>query len=323
MKINDYRCVLCQSAIASRDSSGLQCENGHTIPFIEETEIPVFDCENENTNDYTMEKAAEIHDNSLTWLLKTFLEDEAALRIRLISKLHLQQGQKILITGAGAGNDLPYVAKLVGKEGQIFAQDFSRQMLMSAVKRSSDWYHLSDHKIEFSVSDATDLPFDDGVFDAVYHFGGLNLFPDIPKGISEMDRVVKAGGRVVYGDEGLPPWLKNTEYGKMIVRNNPLCDFDPPLCHIPTTAREVNLSWAVGYCFYIIEYTASKDALPMDINLHHVGKRGGSINTRYFGVLEGVDPVLKASLYQEAEKQGVSRVSLLENLLQSGLDNLD
>ena len=37
-----------------------------------------------------------------------------------------------------------------------------------------------------------------------------------------MDRVVKDGGRIVFGDEGLSPWLKDTDYGKMLIDNNPL-----------------------------------------------------------------------------------------------------
>lgn len=317
MELNAYQCSICGSGLSPQDSVGIRCSEGHSFPFIAGTTIPVFDCEDQDVNEYTIEQAAEIHDNSLNWLLNSFYENEADLRSNLISRLRLQPGQKVLITGAGAGNDVPYIASLVGTKGDIFAQDYASQMLVSGAERCQ---HLSDHHIEFSVSDATNLPFCDNYFDAVYHFGGLNLFTDIPKGISEMDRVAKDGGRVVFGDEGLPAWLRSTEYGKMIINNNALCGFEAPLEHLPTTAREVNLSWAVGYCFYIIEYTASNNELPIDINVPHLGRRGGSINTRYFGVLEGVDPGLKASLYEEAEKRGISRVAFLENLLRDGLE---
>ncbi|NNC98872.1 MAG: methyltransferase domain-containing protein [Gammaproteobacteria bacterium] len=319
MEINAYQCPLCGSAISTQDSTGIICMDGHSFPFIDDTEIPVFDSEDEAVNEYTVKEAAEIHDNSLIWLLKTFSENELDLRTNLISRLRLQRGQKVLITGAGAGNDLPYIAPLLGEDGHIFAQDYASQMLASAAERCDQLYGLSNYKIEFSVSDATNLPFCDDYFDAVYHFGGLNLFTDIARGIAEMDRVVRDGGRVVFGDEGIPAWLKNTEYGSMIINNNPLCGFEAPLQYLSPRAREVNLSWAVGYCFYIIDYTASKSDLPIDINVPHLGKRGGSINTRYFGVLEGIDPQLKKSLYQEAEKQGLSRVAFLEKLLKNGL----
>lgn len=315
-----YSCPACKSGLQIKASEGLVCSNGHFFPFIGNA-VPVFDCEDENANEYTISQAADIHENALKWVFATFGGSEASLREGMISRLHLQEGQKVLITGVGAGNDLPYLAQLLGKKGSLYAQDFSRQMLMSAVKRANDEYDLADYDIEFSVSDAINLPFCDNCFDAAYHFGGLNLFSDIGKGIAEMDRVVKSGGRVVFGDEGLAPWLKDTEYGKMIINNNALCDFDAPLIHIPVTARDVNLSWEVGNCFYVIDYSVSHTPLPIDVDVLHIGKRGGTIRTRYFGQLEGIEPTLKEHLYIEAEKRGRSRVDFIEDLLRKGLDN--
>jgi SAM-dependent methyltransferase len=321
MKLETYYCPNCKSGLKlSKEANGLLCKNGHKFSFIENTNVPVFDSEDENINEYTVKEAAEIHDNSLKWLFKTFGGSENELRKSLISRLRLKKGQKVLITGVGAGNDLTYLTQFLGKEGVIFAQDYSAQMLMSAVERSRNIFDLTDYNIEFSVSDATNLPFLDDCFDAVYHFGGLNLFSDIGKGIAEMDRVVRSGGRVVFGDEGLAPWLRNTDYGRMIINNNSLCEFKVPLMYLPSTAREVNLSWEVGYCFYVIDYTASDIPLPINIDVPHVGKRGGTIRTRYCGKIEGIDPDLKKLLYAKAEEHGVSRVEFLENLLSSNLE---
>ena len=316
-----YFCLICKGKLSVDANDGLRCTNGHLFPFIKGTKVPVFQSEDENANEYNVNEAAQIHENSLRWLFLTFGGNEASLRSNMINKLHLEPGQQILITGVGAGNDLPYIAKLIGDQGVIYAQDYSSQMLLSAVERSNGVYGLADFNIEFSVSDATNLPFSDGFFDAVFHFGGLNLFPNIGRGISEMDRVVKSGGRVVFGDEGLAPWLRNTTYGKMIINNNSLCDFEAPLNYLPTTAREANLSWEVGYCFYVIDYTASDSPLPIDLDVLHVGKRGGTMRTRYFGQLEGIDPKLKRLLYSAAEKRDLSRVEFLESLLRNGLDN--
>lgn len=320
MKKDAYFCLACNGDLYN-DRDGLRCSEGHIYPFIQGTQVPVFDCEDENVNEYTVTEAAKIHENSLAWLFSTFGGTEDALRKDLISRLHLKEGQTILITGVGAGNDLPVLADQIGKEGAIFAQDYSRQMLQSAVTRAENVYGLVDHAIEFSVSDATNLPFPDNYFDAVYHFGGLNLFPSIGKGISEMDRVTKDGGRVVFGDEGLAPWLKNTEYGRIIINNNSLCDFDVPLAELPTSARNVNLSWAVGYCFYIIDYTSSNSPIPINLDVPHIGRRGGTMRTRYFGQLEGIEPELKKTLYAEAENRGLSRVEFIEILLRDGLED--
>ena len=321
MKNTPYRCPVCKSDLAIEPGVGLKCSSAHLFKYADGTSVPVFASESNDVNEYTISNAAEIHDNALRWVFKTFSTSEEDLRENLLSRLQLKEGQKVLITGAGAGNDLPYLARKVGKSGTIFAQDYAGEMLLSAVKRSNELYGLADYNIEFSISDATNLPFDDDLFDAVFHFGGLNLFSDIAAGISEMDRVVKDGGRVVFGDEGLAPWLKNTDYGRMIVNNNPLLNFSVPLEHIPTTARSLNLSWDPSYCFYIIDYTAAKNPLPLDIDVPHVGTRGGSIRTRYFGQLEGVNPDLKKALYAAAKRKGIDRVSFLEELLRGGLEN--
>jgi len=57
--------------------------------------------------------------------------------------------------------------------------------------------------IETRVMDGHALQLDDDAFDAAGSQFGVMLFPDMPKGIREMARVVKPGGRVlmtVYGD---------------------------------------------------------------------------------------------------------------------------
>lgn len=309
----------CNNATLLEDATGLHCPNGHLFPYAQGTKVPVFASESENVNEYTSENAAEIHDNSLRWLFDTFETDEPSLRKTLIAKLDLRKGMKILVTGAGAGNDLSYLVESMAGEGVIFAQDISKQMLLVGAERSYAELHDSGVEFFFSVSDATNLPFLDNIFDAAYHFGGLNLFPDIQKGIAEMNRVVKFGGKIVVGDEGVAPWLKQTEYGQMLIKNNPLCAYDAPLSLLPESAKSVKLSWELDYYFYVIEFTVSNSAPRINIDIPHVGKRGGSIRTRYFGQMEGIDPTLRDKLYTEAEKQGISRVAYLESLLKKGI----
>jgi len=298
---------------------GLSCPNGHVFSFAPGTDIPVFFRAEQNTNEYTIQDAAAVHDNSLRWVFDTFGTDEASLRKSLVSRLRLAQGDKVLVTGAGAGNDLLYIVQSLGGRGEIYAQDIAQQMLLAGAERYRNELSSSGVQLHFSISDATHLPFVDGYFDAAYHFGGINLFPDIRKGIDEMNRVVKPGGRVVISDEGLAPWLKDSEYGKMLIRNNPLYACDIPLSLLPDSARSVQLTWELSNCFYVIEFTVSDKPLQINIDVPHVGRRGGSIRTRYFGQLEGVDPTLRDHVYAEAERLGLSRVEYIESLLHAGM----
>lgn len=316
-----YRCTeaSCGHAPLTQTAAGLRCAHGHLFPFAPGTDVPVFAKEPEGANEYAHQNAAEVHDNALRWVFNTFGADEPGLRERLIARLQLKPGSRILVTGAGAGNDLPYLARALQGRGEIHAQDYAQEMLLAGVQRHRPALESDQLKLQFSVSDATNLPFADGEFDAAYHFGGINLFPDIGKGLAEMARVVRPGGRVVVGDEGVAPWLRNTEYGRMLVRNNGLYACEIPLAQLPETATDVRLSWELGHCFWVIDYAVAAGAPRIDIDVPHVGTRGGSIRTRYFGQLEGVDPALRDALYAEAQRQGKSRVEFLESLLRKGL----
>lgn len=319
-----YRCLNCQLPLTDKGEY-LACENDHRVELVVQDgrKVPVFAAEQHNANEYNVEQAAQIHDNALAWVFKTFGGDEASLRRSLIARLRASANQKVLVTGVGAGNDLPFITEAFGNSGQIMALDFAKPMLLTALERSVSLYGLTDFNIEFCVADATELPFADDYFDCAYHFGGINLFSSVKRGISEMDRVVKNGGRVVFCDEGLAPWLKSTTLGKMLINNNPLYGFDAPLEHIPVSAREVNLSWCVADCFYVIDYTVADSMREIDLDVLHLGTRGGTIRKRYEGQLEGIDPQLKQALYQTAQQQGLSRVALLEQLLLKGLADVN
>jgi len=309
----------CKRAALFQGDSGLSCANGHLIPFAPGTRVPIFASELADANEYAIHNAAEVHDNALRWVFATFGTDEVSLRRQLVARLQLAKGQKVLVTGSGAGNDLPYLAQGLRGEGQIYAQDIAQQMLLAGVKRHQAELDRSGVEVHFSVSDAMNLPFVDDYFDAAYHFGGINLYPGIRRGIAEMARVVRSGGKVVVGDEGVAPWLKKTEFSKMLIRNNALYACEIPLAMLPESAREVHLNWELSNSFYVIQFCVSEGPPSVHIDVPHVGTRGGSIRTRYFGQLEGVDPVLRDQVYIEAERLGLSRVEYLETLLRRGL----
>lgn len=315
-----YRCPTCTRAPLTQGSDGVVCPDGHFFAYAHGTDVPVFASEPEGSNEYSQENAAEFHDNALRWVFNTFQTDEEGLRERLIARIGLMEGERVLITGAGAGNDLPYLVRALGGRGEIYVQDIAKEMLLAGLSRYKSELEETGVALHFSVSDATNLPFNDGFFDAAYHFGGINLFPDIAKGIAEMNRVVKSGGNVVIGDEGLAPWLVDTELGRMLINNNALYGCTAPLEALPATVRNVKLSWELSNCFYVIEFQASTEPLPIDIDVPHIGKRGGTIRSRYFGRMEGVSPGLRDRIYEEAERLGMSRVAFLESALHAALD---
>lgn len=265
---------------------------------------------------YDQKASAEIYRNFLDWMFQTFNENELSFRANLIEKLKLRKGSKVLITGCGLGDDIRSVIEAVGFEGQVYASDLAAEMVFAATH-----YVLSDEpeskNIFFSVCNAQQLPFADNFFDGAFHFGGINLFDDIKLSIGEMERVVKSGGRVVFGDEGVAPWLRNTEYGQMAITNNYLWESIAPLDLLPRNSTDVHCSWVLGNCFYIIDFEVSDTGPFMNIDVAHKGRRGGSIKTRYFGQLEGVTEESKQFVLEDAKRKNISVHDWLEQVIRN------
>ncbi len=106
-------------------------------------------------------------------------------------------GGSALDIACGTGRLTLELRDRVGSRGRVVGLDFSDHML--AVARATG------PTIEWVQGDATALPFDDGSFDvATMAFGLRNLaFPD--KGLTEMRRVVRPGGRMVILEFLRPP----------------------------------------------------------------------------------------------------------------------
>ena len=252
--------------------------------------------------------------NFLNWLFQTFDLSESSFRANLIEKLKLCEGNRVLITGCGLGDDIRPVIDVIGSDGEVYANDFAAEMVVAA-----SYYVMSDQpspkNIYLSVCDAQLLPFSDNFFDGAFHFGGINLFDNIKLSIGEMERVVKPGGRVVFGDEGVGPWLRNTEYGYIAINNIPLWAATAPIDLLPRNSLDVHLSWVLGNCFYVIDFEVSDIGPFMNIDVPHKGRRGGSMRTRYFGQLEGVTEESKKFVLEDAERNKISLHDWLEQLI--------
>ena len=78
---------------------------------------------------------------------------------------------------------------------RVVGLDLSAEM-MRLGKEKADKRGLAN-KIDFQLGSALAMPYDDGRFDAVTCAYGVRNFSDLDKGLSEMFRVMKAGGQLV------------------------------------------------------------------------------------------------------------------------------
>lgn len=313
--------------ILTKTKEGLRRGDGLTYYFLQDalSETPSFLNHSQLTAEervalasYDTASTKEIYRNFLDWMFASFKVNEAEFRASLIDKMRLKKKDRVLITSVGFGDDLAFISDAVGPEGNIYAQDISQVM----VRNAQETYKAQGKKtpIDFSVSNALHLPFADDYFDAVFQFGGINLFGDIAKAVGEMDRVTKPGGRVVFGDEAVAPWLRDTEYGRIAICNNPLWGYETPLHALPATCVNAECTWVLGNCFYVASFESSALGPYMDIDLPHKGWKGGSARTRYFGKLEGVTQASKEKVIADAKARGVSVHSWLEDAIAKKLE---
>ena len=134
-----------------------------------------------------------------------------------------------------------------------------------------------------------------------------------------MARVVKPGGKVVFGDEGLGPWLADSEFGKILVNTNPLYRHDVPAPLLPVSARDVVCRWILNGAFYVVDFVVGEGEPALDIDVEFPGWRGGSHRTRYYGSLDGVAPALRQRVVDAAAREGLSIHAWLERSLERAL----
>ena len=254
---------------------------------------------------------ADVYDQFLPLTFATFGEDEAQVRQEMIALLNLQPGQRVLEIGAGTGRDSEIIARALGPTGELHCQDIAQSMLVHNAAR----LERQGLKASLSLANASHLPFPDDHFDAVFQFGGVGEFSDVSGFFREVARVTRPGGRVVAGDESMPPWLRQTEFARVLTFTNAQFAAPLPLEHLPIEAREVRLRWIIGGTFFLLDFSIGQGEPHADIDFPIPGPRGGTHRSRFHGQLDGVTPETKALAQQARAKLGISMHDWLDGLV--------
>src|SRR3954464_1398963 len=98
-------------------------------------------------------------------------------------------GDRVLDVASGTGDLAIELARRVGADGTVVGSDFSEPMLERARRKST--------AVTWEQANALDLPYPDDGFDAVTVGFGARNFSDLDRGLAEMTRVVRRGGRGV------------------------------------------------------------------------------------------------------------------------------
>lgn len=115
-------------------------------------------------------------------------------RTRAAERARLNPGDSALDVCCGTGDLSLELAKRVSPGGNVVGCDFSEQMLDLAREKAMN---RGLESVRFEWADALQLPYDAGRFDAVTVGFGVRNFADRDRGLREMARVLRAGGRLV------------------------------------------------------------------------------------------------------------------------------
>lgn len=119
-----------------------------------------------------------------------------------VSKIVYEPGGTVLDIATGTGDIALEIARQTPKGVKIVGADISREMVEIGRQKVAASPHSG--RITFEIAPCEQLPFPDGAFDSTTIAFGIRNVVDRPRGLSEMCRVLKPGGRAVILEFSMP-----------------------------------------------------------------------------------------------------------------------
>lgn len=119
-----------------------------------------------------------------------------------VAQLDLPDQSTIVDVGCGTGSALRYAADKVTK-GKLIGIDPVPRMIEIAKDLTKE--KETGYQINFKIGSAEDLPVEDSTADIIFAFDSIDHWDDIQRGLKEIQRILKPGGRfIIVKDFGVP-----------------------------------------------------------------------------------------------------------------------
>jgi ubiquinone/menaquinone biosynthesis C-methylase UbiE len=110
---------------------------------------------------------------------------------------HIEPGMTVLEIGPGNGTYTLATARRVGDHGKVVALDIEPKMVERIMRRAQA---EGVTNIKAWVADVYQLPFEDGIFDAVYMIAVIGEIPHIERALMEFKRVLSPSGTLAFSE---------------------------------------------------------------------------------------------------------------------------
>ena len=141
-------------------------------------------------------RGVDFNEATARMLERMYSAPEVALhRALVLHSMALRAGEVVLDVGPGPGFLAQNMATIVGPSGVVSGIDQSEPMVAMARQRCADqdW-------VDIQVGEATELPYQDGIFDAAVATQVYEYVEDVDLALSELCRVLRPGGRAFIVD---------------------------------------------------------------------------------------------------------------------------
>jgi ubiquinone/menaquinone biosynthesis C-methylase UbiE len=109
----------------------------------------------------------------------------------------IEPGMTVLEVGPGNGRYTVETARRVGTAGRVFAVDIEPKMIERVSQRAQA---EGIPNFEARVANVYDLPFEDGMFDAIYMITVISEIPEPERAMQEFHRLLSPSGTLAFSE---------------------------------------------------------------------------------------------------------------------------
>jgi len=137
-------------------------------------------------------------------LYTIFTKGEQKPKDRVVEIAEIKKGDIVLEVAFGTGDVIEKIARKVGEKGGVYGVDVAEGFVDFTRERLAK-LKLSEN-VNLQVADATKLPFEDSKFDILINCFMMDLIDtsEIPKVLSEFERVVRPHGKIIIAAMTIP-----------------------------------------------------------------------------------------------------------------------